>query len=103
MEPSSSVVDRERVLVMRLVEELTNKPVGSMAEALEKLFDHFRRYRRAQEAINDSAGFGLADPTHLDVFDACLLLSERYAALTRSIRALEQSRISVRHDGRGAD
>lgn len=86
--------ERERDLVMRLVEELTNKPVGSMTDALEKLYQHFVRYRRAQAALNDSAGFGLADPSHLDVFDACILLSERYAALTRSIQALESSRHS---------
>lgn len=92
MQPRDTTSERERDLVMRLVEELTNRPVGSMTDALEKLYQHFLRYRRAQAALNDSAGFGLADPAHLDLFDACILLSERYSALTRSIQALESSR-----------
>jgi hypothetical protein len=92
MEPRNPPGERECELMMRLVEELTNKPAGSMADALERLYQHFVRYRRAQAALNDSAGFGLADPSHLDLFDACILLSERYAALTRSIQALESSR-----------
>lgn len=92
MTSKNSTEARERELLMRLVEELTNKPVGSMTDALERLYHHYVRYRRTQTALNDSAGFGLADPSHLDVFDACILLSERYTALTRSIQALEASR-----------
>jgi hypothetical protein len=101
MDPRGSTNDREGALLMRLVEELTNRPVSSVPDALEKLYQHFLRYRRAQTALNDSAGFGLADPTHLDLFDACILVSERYSALTRSIQALESTRHTfVRQDYR---
>lgn len=101
VDPRNTVGEREAALLMRLVEELTNKPVGSVADALEKLYQHFVRYRRAQSALNDSAGFALPDPSHLDLFDACILVSERYSALTRSIQALEASRHTfVRQDYR---
>jgi hypothetical protein len=85
--------EAEIQLVMRLVEQLTNRPVGSLSDAVQILYGYCVRYSRAQERLNETPGFDLPDPRAVDVLDGSILLAERYAALVRSIKGLETARL----------